>query len=74
MLVAGGAERGDSVAAGLAALDPACATVLVHDAARPFVEREVIDAVIALARAGQGAVAAVPLSDTLKEAAPTIPR
>ena len=69
-IVGGGAERAHSVAAGLAALDPACAIVLVHDAARPFVERGVIDAVIAHARAGEGAVAAVPLSDTLKQAAP----
>ena len=68
-VVAGGAERADSVAAGLAALDPECTTVLVHDAARPFVERAVIDAVIAHARAGEGAVAAVPVSDTLKQAA-----
>jgi 2-C-methyl-D-erythritol 4-phosphate cytidylyltransferase len=72
-LVAGGAERADSVAAGLAALDPACTTVLVHDAARPFVQRGVIDAVIAHARAGEGAVAAVRVSDTLKEAAPADP-
>jgi 2-C-methyl-D-erythritol 4-phosphate cytidylyltransferase len=72
-LAAGGAERADSVAAGLAALDPACTTVLVHDAARPFVQRDVIDAVIARARAGQGAVAAVPVSDTLKQASPADP-
>jgi 2-C-methyl-D-erythritol 4-phosphate cytidylyltransferase len=69
VLVPGGAERTDSVAAGLAALGPECTTVLVHDAARPFVERAVIDAVIAHARAGEGAVAAVRVSDTLKEAA-----
>ena len=56
------------MAAGLAALASACTTVLVHDAARPFVERPVIDAVIARARAGEGAVAAVRVSDTLKEA------
>jgi 2-C-methyl-D-erythritol 4-phosphate cytidylyltransferase len=68
-LAAGGAARAESVAAGLAALGPACATVLVHDAARPFVERRVIDAVIAHARAGEGAVAAVRVSDTVKEAA-----
>jgi 2-C-methyl-D-erythritol 4-phosphate cytidylyltransferase len=68
VVVAGGTERGASVAAGLAALGPACRTVLVHDAARPFVERPVIDAVIAQARTGIGAVAAVRLSDTLKEA------
>ncbi len=68
VLVAGGAERTDSVAAGLAALGPECTTVLVHDGARPFVERAVIDAVIAHARAGEGAVAAVRVSDTLKQA------
>ena len=68
-LVEGGAERSDSVAAGLAALGPGCDVVLVHDAARPFVSREVIDAVVAHARRGDGAIAAVPLSDTLKEAA-----
>jgi 2-C-methyl-D-erythritol 4-phosphate cytidylyltransferase len=69
VLVPGGAQRTDSVAAGLAALGPECTTVLVHDAARPFVERAVIDAVIAHARAGEGAVAAVRVSDTLKQAA-----
>lgn len=66
--VAGGVERHSSVQKALAALDPACSIVLVHDAARPFVERATIDAVIAAAREGTGAVAAVPLSDTLKEA------
>jgi 2-C-methyl-D-erythritol 4-phosphate cytidylyltransferase len=69
VVVAGGAERSDSVAAGLRALGPACTVVLVHDAARPFVGRAVIDAVIAHARAGEGAVAAVRVSDTLKQAA-----
>jgi 2-C-methyl-D-erythritol 4-phosphate cytidylyltransferase len=68
-IVPGGTARADSVAAGLAALGPACTIVLVHDAARPFVERAVIDAVIAHARAGEGAVAAIRVSDTLKEAA-----
>ncbi len=80
-LVAGGPERSDSVAAGLAALEPACAIVLVHDAARPFVEPDVIDAVIREARNGVGALAAVPVSDTIKEVSPdgrrvlrTVPR
>ena len=72
-IVPGGAERADSVAAGLAALDPRCSVVLVHDAARPFVERGVIDAVIGHARAGEGAVAAVRVSDTLKEASSSDP-
>ncbi|HOX19809.1 MAG TPA: 2-C-methyl-D-erythritol 4-phosphate cytidylyltransferase, partial [Gemmatimonadales bacterium] len=66
-LVAGGSERGDSVRSALAALPAHCATVLVHDGARPLVSRETIDAVIAAAARGVGAVAAVPLGDTLKE-------
>ncbi|HRZ08964.1 MAG TPA: 2-C-methyl-D-erythritol 4-phosphate cytidylyltransferase [Gemmatimonadales bacterium] len=65
-LVAGGSERGDSVRSALAALPAHCATVLVHDGARPLVSRETIDAVIAAAATGVGAVAAVPLGDTLK--------
>ena len=67
-IVPGGRHRGDSVRAGLAALKPECKVVLVHDAARPFVDPSVIDVVIRHSRAGEGAVPAVPLSDTLKEA------
>lgn len=66
-LAAGGAERSDSVRAGLAALPRECGIVLVHDAARPFASREVISQVIATARGGTGAVAGVALSDTLKD-------
>jgi 2-C-methyl-D-erythritol 4-phosphate cytidylyltransferase len=66
--VSGGMERHSSVQKALAALDARCRVVLVHDAARPFVERSTIDAVIAAAREGCAAVAAVPVSDTLKEA------
>lgn len=66
-LVAGGAQRADSVRAGLAALPAEALVILVHDAARPFVGRETIDVVIGRARAGVGAVAAVPLNDTVKE-------
>jgi 2-C-methyl-D-erythritol 4-phosphate cytidylyltransferase len=69
-LVAGGAERSDSVAAGLRSLPEACTVVLVHDAARPFPDPEVIGAVIREARSGRGAVAAVPVTDTVKEIAP----
>ena len=67
-VVAGGAKRSDSVAAGLAALPGECLTVLVHDAARPLISRDLIDAVIAVARQGEGAVPALPLTDTVKEA------
>jgi len=65
-LVAGGDERADSVRAGLGVLPAECRTVLVHDGARPFVESDVLDAVIAVARRGIGAVAGVPLTDTVK--------
>ncbi len=66
-LVAGGAERADSVRRALAVLPPAAELVLVHDAARPFVSEEVISQVIAAARDTGAALAAVPLADTLKE-------
>ena len=67
-LVGGGTERADSVAAGLAAVRADCRVVLVHDGARPFPARTVIDAVIAYARAGEGAIAALAVTDTIKEA------
>jgi len=65
-IVAGGATRADSVRLALEALDPACTIVLVHDAARPFVSVAEIDGVIVAAEQGAGALAAVPVSDTLK--------
>lgn len=67
--VPGGEERMDSVEAGLHSLPAACHGVLVHDGARPFVTPEVVDAVIRRVLAGVGAVAAVPLHDTLKTTA-----
>lgn len=69
-LAAGGAERSDSVAHGLSALPGHCATVLVHDAARPLVDRGIIDRVIEVSRTGAGAVPAIPLGDTVKEVGP----
>jgi 2-C-methyl-D-erythritol 4-phosphate cytidylyltransferase len=67
-VVGGGSERMDSVEQGLRALPAECTIVLVHDAARPFVGREVIDAVISRVREGEGAIAALPVRDTLKSA------
>ncbi len=66
-LVAGGADRGDSVRRALEAVPEAAEVVLIHDAARPLVELEIIDRALAAALAGSGAVAAVPLTDTIKE-------
>lgn len=65
--IAGGEERTDSVRNGLSALRPDCTLALVHDGARPFVERGVIDRVIARARGGAGVVPALMMSDTIKK-------
>ena len=63
----GGAERQDSARLGLeslAALSPA--RVLIHDAARPFVDAATIDRVVAALDEAPGAIAALPVTDTLK--------
>ena len=62
----GGATRAESVANGLEDLPPECRYVLIHDAARPFASDGMIDRVIAEARKGHGAIAALPVVDTLK--------
>lgn len=66
-IVAGGAERGDSVWNGLQALGDDVDRVLVHDGARPLVSAGVIDRVLEGMRDGRGAIAAVPVTDTVKE-------
>lgn len=82
-VVAGGPRRQDSVANGFDAADAASEIVIVHDAARPFVTADVISRVIDGAAAHGAAIAAVPISDTVKRAerrngepviADTIPR
>jgi 2-C-methyl-D-erythritol 4-phosphate cytidylyltransferase len=67
LISVGGRERTESVANGLEDLPDEVNIVLVHDAARPFVSSAMIDRVIAEARQGHGAVAALPVVDTLKE-------
>lgn len=62
-IVAGGAERGDSVFNGLTAVSADVDRVLVHDGARPFVSADVIDRVL---DAEGGAIAAVPVTDTIQ--------
>ena len=65
--VPGGATRQASVLAGLEALSAlAPRLVLIHDAARPFVSPRVIRSVVDTLSAEPGAIAAVPLADTLK--------
>jgi 2-C-methyl-D-erythritol 4-phosphate cytidylyltransferase len=63
----GGEDRGESVWNGLEDLPDELTVAVIHDAARPLVTDATIDAVIAEARRGRGAVAALPVVDTLKE-------
>ena len=66
LLAGGGDERGESVFNGLGDMPNGVEIVVVHDAARPLVTAETIDRVIAEARKGHGAVAALPVVDTIK--------
>jgi 2-C-methyl-D-erythritol 4-phosphate cytidylyltransferase len=67
-LVAGGAERQDSVARGLDALDADTDIVVIHDAARPFVSAESVRASIEAAAECGAATVAVPCIDTILQA------
>lgn len=68
-LVAGGAERQDSVWNGLAAVSPGTEIVAIQDAARPCTTADLIAATIDAARETGAAVAAQPVADTIKETA-----
>lgn len=67
-VVVGGAQRFDSVANALAKLNPAAEYVAVHDAVRPCLTGELIDAVFASAVTHGAALLAVPVNDTVKTA------
>lgn len=79
-VVEGGAERHDSIAAALEKVNETCDHVAIHDAARPCVTSELIDAVFAAAVRQGAALPAVPVSDTVKRvsagglATETVPR
>ncbi|MFM8799393.1 MAG: bifunctional 2-C-methyl-D-erythritol 4-phosphate cytidylyltransferase/2-C-methyl-D-erythritol 2,4-cyclodiphosphate synthase [Tagaea sp.] len=64
--VPGGAERQDSVRRGLESLEARRpARVLIHDGARPFPDERLIDRLIDALDAAPGAIAAIPVVDTL---------
>jgi 2-C-methyl-D-erythritol 4-phosphate cytidylyltransferase/2-C-methyl-D-erythritol 2,4-cyclodiphosphate synthase len=63
--VAGGVARAESVRNGLAAAR-GCAVVLVHDAARPFATADLASRVVAAAARDGAALAALPVTDTVK--------
>jgi 2-C-methyl-D-erythritol 4-phosphate cytidylyltransferase / 2-C-methyl-D-erythritol 2,4-cyclodiphosphate synthase len=68
-IVTGGAERIDSVRAGLEALrDHAPEAVLIHDAARPFVTSAHVEALLQALETTEAALPALLVSDTLKHA------
>lgn len=70
-IVDGGKTRAVSVANGLAAVGTEL--VAIHDAARPFVSAELIEGVVATLAAdpeADGAIAAAPVTDTIKRVAP----
>lgn len=64
-MVAGGANRQDSVLAGLSALPENCDLAGIHDGARPFPGEPVHEA-IGMARQHGAAILAHPVSDTVK--------
>jgi 2-C-methyl-D-erythritol 4-phosphate cytidylyltransferase len=68
-VVLGGAERADSVEKGLAGVAPESRLVVIHDAARPCVSDEDIEAVIAAGRKHGAAILATPVHSTIKTVA-----
>ncbi|WP_031073310.1 2-C-methyl-D-erythritol 4-phosphate cytidylyltransferase [Streptomyces sp. NRRL S-118] len=71
LVVPGGETRQESVRLGLDALPAGITTVLVHDAARPLVPVDTVDAVVEAVRDGAVAVVpALPLADTVKQVEP----
>jgi 2-C-methyl-D-erythritol 4-phosphate cytidylyltransferase len=64
---AGGKRRQDSVAVGLKQLKD-CDWVVIHDGARPLVTKELVERGLEVARETGAAVAAVPVTDTIKVA------
>jgi 2-C-methyl-D-erythritol 4-phosphate cytidylyltransferase len=66
-LAVGGKERQDSVWNGLMALPQAAEIVAIHDGARPCATSELILATVEAARETGAAVAAQPITDTVKE-------
>lgn len=65
----GGIERQDSVRIALGLTSAESELVIVHDAARPLATPAIFEACIAAAARAGGAIAAIPVADTLKRVA-----
>jgi 2-C-methyl-D-erythritol 4-phosphate cytidylyltransferase len=79
-IVDGGKERFESVANALALLKPEAEFVAIHDAVRPCLTTEAVDAVFAASQKTGAALLAIPVTETLKRVGPqhqieaTVPR
>jgi len=79
-VIDGGSERHETIARALEVVDPSCDYLAIHDAARPCLVSEQVDAVFAAAIEHGAAILAVAVTDTLKRVGPdqttieTIPR
>ena len=66
-VVAGGLKRSDSVKCGLKEISPDTDIVLVHDAARPFIENVMINRLFGALKKNKAAIVGVPLKFTVKK-------
>ncbi|MBM3252091.1 MAG: 2-C-methyl-D-erythritol 4-phosphate cytidylyltransferase [Candidatus Omnitrophica bacterium] len=69
-IVAGGASRRKSVENGLKSVDSDADLILIHDAARPFINSKIISQTINAAKKSGAAIAAVPVKSTIKQIRP----
>jgi 2-C-methyl-D-erythritol 4-phosphate cytidylyltransferase len=67
-IVLGGRLRQDSVMKGLKAIDSRTELVLIHDAVRPFIDKEMISSAIKATKICGAAIVAVPVKATIKKA------
>ncbi len=78
-VVAGGEQRWQSVRSGVLETPAECDTILVHDAARPFVTHAVIDAILNKTDSYRSVITVTPVVDTIRtfehdRAGPTVDR
>lgn len=67
-VVVGGAERIDSVRAGIQEVRSDAALIAIHDGARPLVTQQILDETVAQAARSGAAAPAIPVTDTIKRA------
>lgn len=65
-IVLGGKRRQDSVYSGLRAVSKSAELVLIHDAARPFIDAKIVSRVIKEVKKSGAAIVGVPVKDTIK--------